>query len=69
MNHHASLWLATIVLGFGLSGCAKEPEPATATTETAKTESTPTPGESIANEGGTTTYYGADEEQTQPANN
>lgn len=68
MNYHASALLATIVLGFGLSGCAKEPEPA-ATAETAETDATPTPGESIASEGGTTTYYGGNEEQTQPANN
>lgn len=68
MNYHACLWLATLVLGASLSGCAKEPEPA-APAAAAQNESTPAPGETIANEAGTTTYFGSGEEQSQPANN
>ncbi len=67
MKFHAPLWLATLVIGACLGGCAKEPEPAD--TEAAKTEAAPKPGEITANAGGTTTYYGSAEDHTQPANN
>jgi hypothetical protein len=68
MKMNAQLILAALIAGICLSGCNKQSEEAESAANTQATA--PAAGnETAANASGTTTYFGTEEEQTQPAQN
>jgi hypothetical protein len=62
MKHPAFVLIAAFLVGTALSACGKQSNEA----ETADTQTdTPTANESVANDSGTTTYYGSPDEQAK----